>query len=324
MANTDTAVRLSGNYDVERLLREVRACESARGHWLDHKMVAAGTSLGRSMLQLRSRGGQLLEKDNNDEQLLPFQDTPLMAHAPYVRQILDEFDAHVSAVLFLALEPGGKIKEHIDGPAWQLGSGHEVRLHIPIVTNPDVWYVVGGQRHDLRPGELWYGDFSQPHWFENRGQDTRIYLMINTRVSEALFARFPAWYLEGRDVKPDPPPYPPTPELLAMRGFSFELGGLTPEMDHLVSFFPAVFQRVIRAAFHERNEVRWIDGKLWVVISGRPMFPMRLEGPRRMRVVEQPAFLEFDMDRGVPTNGKVEVYIRDHTFQMPVQLGPLT
>jgi hypothetical protein len=323
MANTDTAVRLSGNYDVERLLREVRACEAARGHWLDHKMVAAGTSVGRRMLQLRTRGGHLAEKDTNDNQLEPFQDTPLMAHAPYVRQILDELETHVSSVLFLALEPGGKIREHADGPAWQLGSGHEIRLHIPIVTNDDVWYVVGGQRHDLRPGEIWYGDFSQPHWFENRGQETRIYLMANTRVSETLLARFPSWYLEGRDVKADRPPYPPTPELLAMRGFTFELGGLTPDMERLVAFLPAMFQNVVRDVFQERNEVRWVDGKLWVVIRGRPIFPIALEGPRRMRVVEQPAVLEFEIDQGVPTGGKVEVYIREQTFKMPVRLGPL-
>src|SRR5262245_53064645 len=125
MPITDTAVRLSGTYDVDRLLAEVRECERVRGRWLDHKMVAAGTSVGRRMLQLRTRGGRLTDIDTNDEQLERFQDTPLMAHAPYVRQILDEFDTTISSVLFLALEPGGKIKEHADGIAWQLGTGHE-------------------------------------------------------------------------------------------------------------------------------------------------------------------------------------------------------
>jgi hypothetical protein len=323
MPTTDTAVRLSGTYDVERLLAEVRACEQARGRWLDHKMVAAGTSVGRRMLQLRTRGGRLTDVDTNDEQLERFQDTELMEHAPYVRQILDEFKTTVSSVLFLALEPGGKIKEHADGPAWALGSGHEIRLHIPIVTNDDVWYVVGGQRHDPRPGEIWYGDFSKPHWFENRGQETRIYLMVNLRVSATLLERFPAWYLEGRDVKPDPLPYPPTPELLAMRGFSFALGGLTPTMEPLVQFLPAKFQELVRAVFQEKNEVKWLDGQLWVVVRGRPVFLIAIEGPRRLRVVEQPAVLEFSMENGVPTAGKLEVYIREQTFAMPIQLGPL-
>jgi hypothetical protein len=320
-----SAVKLNRTYDAERLLADVRACERVRKHWLDHKMVAIGTSKGRRMLQLRTRGGHLLEVDTNDNQIEPYKDTELMAHAPYVRSILDELEIRASSVLFLALEPGGRIKEHADGDGWRLGSGHEIRLHIPIVTNDKVFYVIGGQRHDPQPGEIWYGNFSLPHWFANEGAEARLYLMINTRVNEKLLSLFPSDFLEGLDVQPDPPPFPTPPELRAMPGFSFKLPGITPEMEPFISALPARYQALVRAALSERHTVQWYDDELWVMIGNHPLFAIVLEGPRRMRVIEQPVTLEFDdVVDGAPQGGSVEIYVRGETFRLPVELGPLS
>jgi hypothetical protein len=323
MQSTDTAVRLSKTYDVDRLLADLRACERVQSEWLSHKMVARGTSVGRKMLQLRTRGGHLAEIDTNDNQVDHYRDTKLLAHAPYVREILDGLEINASSVLFLALEAGGKIKEHADGPTWALGAGYEIRLHLPIVTNEDVWYVVGGQRHDPRPGELWYGDFSQPHWFENRGSETRVYLMINTRVSDTLLRLFPEAYLVGRDVKAEPAVCETDPELRRLRGFSCQFGGITPELEPLVAGLPPEFQTIVRATFGERNEVRWIDNQLWAIIQGRPTYLLEAVGPSRFRIAQQYATLDVEMANGVPSKATLEAYVRGHLFKLPLAVQAL-
>ena len=323
MKPTDTAVRLSRTYDVDRLLADLEACELAHSQWLSHKMVAKGTSVGRMMLQLRTRGGRISDIDTNDNQIDHYRDTKILEHAPYVREILDGLESNASSVLFLALEPGGRIKEHADGPTWTIGAGYEIRLHIPIVTNDDVWYVVGGQRHDPRPGELWYGDFAQPHWFENRGSQRRVYLMINTRVSETLLSLFPPEYLAGREVLADPPSCEPSPELRAMKGFGFEIGGVGSAMEPLVAVLPAEFQSVVRATFTQRNEVRWIDDQLWVLIQGRPTFLLEVVSPSRLRVAMQYANVDLEMKGGAPSAATLELYVRGEKFRLPLAVHPL-
>ena len=87
----------------------------------------------------------------------------------------------------MVLEPGGVIREHSD----TFLSSRIVRLHIPVVTHPDVEFHLDGRRCDWAPGELWYGDFSRPHRAVNRSQVTRLHLVIDVVADDMLLALFP-------------------------------------------------------------------------------------------------------------------------------------
>jgi hypothetical protein len=289
---------------------------------VDHAKVLEGTSVGRKQLELRSRGGRLSTTYVNCNQLEPYADTPLLEHAPYVREILRGLGAPIGSSLFARLDPGGKIKEHADGEGFALGRGHLIRVHIPIMTNDDVWYVIGGQRHMLRPGELWYGDFSKPHWGENRGKERRIYLMANLRLTAAVLKLFPEEYLKGKTLKVDPPVCAPSPELA--RGFSFELGGAPLALEPSIEQLPEGFRDVIRKTFTGRHEVRLIDGELWGLIEGRKTFLLVAEGPTRLRLVDQPGAVELEFVNGVPFSARLELYALGNTFTLPFKVAPLS
>jgi hypothetical protein len=90
----------------------------------------------------------------------------------------------------LRLEPGAHIHEHTDiGDGWEMG---RVRLHVPIVTDERVDFFVDGRRVVMRPGELWYCDFTRPHRVHNRSDVGRVHMVLDLVVDEWLRGVFPA------------------------------------------------------------------------------------------------------------------------------------
>jgi hypothetical protein len=65
---------------------------------------------------------------------------------------------------------------------------------------------IGRERFHWKPGELWYGDFSQEHEVHNRSSRDRIHLVIDLGVTRELVKLFPRGFLK-RTVLPkaDPP-----------------------------------------------------------------------------------------------------------------------
>ena len=111
-------------------------------------------------------------------------DTPFLEQCPYVRELIASFPCPLQAVRFLRLGPGGSIREHTDYNL-SLDDG-EIRLHIPVRTNPDVAFIVGGQRVVMGEGECWYHNFNLPHSVENRGAVERVHLTLDCAVDAWL------------------------------------------------------------------------------------------------------------------------------------------
>jgi GNAT superfamily N-acetyltransferase len=113
-----------------------------------------------------------------------FADTPLLARCPYVREVLTLLPCPHQSVRFLRLKAGSVIKEHRDH---ELGfEDGEVRLHIPVVTNPDVEFVLNQVRILMNEGDCWYLNVNQPHRVANRGATDRIHLVIDCVVNDWL------------------------------------------------------------------------------------------------------------------------------------------
>lgn len=137
-----------------------------------------------SAVPLRSIGGRADQIYPDPTKKNAFAATPLLARCPYVRDVLAAFPCPQQAVRFLRLKAGSVIKEHTD---LELGfEDGEVRLHIPVHTNPDVVFRLGGRRVVMREGECWYNDFNLPHSVENRGTTDRIHLVIDCVVNDWL------------------------------------------------------------------------------------------------------------------------------------------
>ena len=88
----------------------------------------------------------------------------------------------------LRLKAGSHIREHRD---YRLGyEDGEVRLHIPVVTNPDVAFFLAGERVIMAAGECWYLNVNLPHRVDNYSTTDRTHLVVDCVVNEWLTALF--------------------------------------------------------------------------------------------------------------------------------------
>jgi hypothetical protein len=178
-----SSFRLSPTFDATRLQADLAGIVAAEyvPHFNTHYYQGDW-----SAVPLRSIGGRADQIYPDPTKKNAFADTPLLARCPYVREVLAAFPCPQQSVRFLRLKAGSIVKEHTD-----LDLGYEdgeVRLHIPVRTNPDVVFMLDGRRVVMREGECWYNNFNLPHSVENRGAADRIHLVIDCVVNEWLDA----------------------------------------------------------------------------------------------------------------------------------------
>lgn len=110
-----------------------------------------------------------------------YADTSLLDRCPNVRAALGAFRCPLLAVRFLRLGPGSRIREHTD---YNLSvEDGEVRIHVPVTTNPGVEFRLDGAPVDMAPGEVWYLDLNLPHAVVNAGLVSRVHLVIDCVVN---------------------------------------------------------------------------------------------------------------------------------------------
>lgn len=178
-------LRLDRNFDVERLQADLEIAESVGQR---HMHFTANHDGGWSGIGLVSIDGKTDAGSirYGSGRYLP---TPVLASCPYFCEILDQFQCPKHQVRLLRLEAGKKILEHRDRVlSWPLGIA---RLHVPIVTHDEVYFYLDRQRVHMRPGELWYCDFSRPHSVENRSPIARVHLVMDLELNPWLRRLFP-------------------------------------------------------------------------------------------------------------------------------------
>jgi len=125
-----------------------------------------------------------------------YQETESLHRTPYFKKILDDLKCPKEVVRLLFLPPGGHIKDHFDFHTnFQFGL---LRLHIPILTHPDVVFAIDGCRMDWKAGELWYGDFSRVHSVRNDSKIVRVHMVIDVQINDFVLCLFPVDFVERR------------------------------------------------------------------------------------------------------------------------------
>lgn len=179
-----THCRLPLRFDPARLLADLRSAE--RQPWIGH-YVTQNYRGDWSALPLRALGGE----DNIYAHPGPpdqYRDTAALQHCPYFQEVLASFRAPLGAVRLMKLGPGSEILEHTDpGCGYEYG---ELRLHLPITTNPGVAFFLDGHRVSMQPGECWYLNFDLPHRAHNAGDSERVHLVIDCRLEPWLDGLF--------------------------------------------------------------------------------------------------------------------------------------
>jgi len=161
-------------FDEKRLLQDLNRVMEDK--WIPH--FNNGGYVGNwNVISLYAKNGNeqnIFAPLNNSDTI---SETPLMKECHYFKEVLAYFKFPILSVRLLRLEVGAEIKPHTDH---ELGyEDGQFRLHIPIVTHPEVEFILDGERLTMLPGECWYTNVNYVHSVANRGTIDRVHLVID-------------------------------------------------------------------------------------------------------------------------------------------------
>ena len=170
---TQPFIRLPWKFDAERLAAEMLAVRA--GAWMPHPSGLAGNSA----VALVSRGGA-----DNDDFAGAMEPTQHLEESAYHRQVLAHFDEVLARSRWMKLAPGHEVSLHVDfNHHWR----HRVRMHIPLVTTPEVIFTCGPESVHMAAGECWLFDNWRRHQVVNAGPAERVHLVIDLAGSAAFW-----------------------------------------------------------------------------------------------------------------------------------------
>lgn len=204
MQETTKYLKLPFFFDEERLIADLSAV--TEGRWIPH-------------FNTRDYEGDwkvipLYAKDGNDKDIFAhspsdsnISETKTLKQSPYFEEVIKTFKCPILTARILRLGAGAEIKAHRD-----YNLGYEdgcFRLHIPIVTNSDVHFVLGGDELTMLPGECWYTNVNFVHSVRNEGDEDRVHLIIdgqrNAWSDKLFFSLAPEESFRPMAREPDSP-----------------------------------------------------------------------------------------------------------------------
>lgn len=103
---------------------------------------------------------------------------------PYLMAVMGELDGVWGRSRLMRLAPGAEVPPHVDVHYyWRT----HIRIHIPIITNPNVVFTCGDDSVHMAAGECWIFDSFQLHDVQNRGTEARSHLVLDTVGGDRLW-----------------------------------------------------------------------------------------------------------------------------------------
>ncbi len=162
-------------FDAERLAAEVAAIpESA---WRPHPKKFAGNDA----LPLITTDGD----PASDARAGAMAPTVHLLACPYLMQVLETLGATWGRARLMRLSGDAEVTAHVDTDYyWR----DRMRVHVPIVTQPTVRFLCGGEEVNMKAGECWIFDTWSLHSVHNDATRARIHLVADTVGGDGLLS----------------------------------------------------------------------------------------------------------------------------------------
>lgn len=167
-------IRFPLYFDIIKLQEDLNKVMTA--NWVDHynQNDYDGKWTSIALMSVTGKSDNIYAFNFDSKEIVA---TEALDSCSYFKEILDTFHCEKSAVRLLNLSAGAQIKPHSDHCL-----GYEdgyFRLHIPIITNPDVVFILDDKRLIMNEGECWYINANFTHSVANNGNHDRIHLVID-------------------------------------------------------------------------------------------------------------------------------------------------
>lgn len=111
-----------------------------------------------------------------------FENTAYLARCRYLPEVLQTFKCEIESVRLLRLGAAAKIREHRD---YKMSFEDGIaRVHIPVLTNPQVEFFLDKKPVKMNEGEVWYLNLNLPHSVVNHGSNPRVHLVLDCVVND--------------------------------------------------------------------------------------------------------------------------------------------
>jgi len=176
-------VQLPIRFDAARLVGEVAMLGDSA--WREHPQKYPGNFA----LPLISVDGD----PGSDAIAGPMRPTEYLQRCPYLHDVLARLGAVWGRTRLMKLTAGAEVTPHADiNYYWR----DRVRVHVPILTHPEVRFACGEAEVNMAAGECWIFDTWRPHRVINPVAQDRIHLVADT-VGSGVF-----WELAERGRTP--------------------------------------------------------------------------------------------------------------------------
>jgi uncharacterized protein (TIGR03032 family) len=190
-------IRLPLTFDAAKLAEEVS--QFGEDDWRPHPQGHPGNSA----LPLIALHGNPYD----DGVQGPMKPTPHLERMPYLRQVLAAFHSVWGRTRLMRLDGNAEATAHCDTNYYWT---QRVRVHVPIVTTPDVSFFCGEKSVHMAAGEAWIFDTWRVHNVLNPRPTRRIHLVADTTGSAAF------WSLVARGKSGETPSHVPFDPLRAV------------------------------------------------------------------------------------------------------------
>lgn len=165
--------RLPLHFDADRMRAEVAALPAEA--WSRHPQEYEGNTAARLIT---------VDGLQNDAVSGAMRPTPALLASPYLRQALCSFRTVWSRSRLMRLAAGATVPRHSDvNYHWY----YRVRVHIPIITRPEVRFQAGEESVHMSAGEAWIFDNWRQHEVHNPTAIDRIHLVADTTGTSAFW-----------------------------------------------------------------------------------------------------------------------------------------
>lgn len=181
-------LRLPIRFDAAALAAEIDAFPARA--WVPHPNKIPGNEA----VMLVTTEGRLIE-----DLIGPMAPTEYLRSAPYMMEAMAAIGAVWGRCRLMRLAPGAVVPPHVDTHYyWRT----HVRIHVPIVTAPEVSFTCGGDTVHMAAGETWIFDTFARHRVENPAPFARTHLVLDTVGGEWLWDLIDAAGGESRLIAP--------------------------------------------------------------------------------------------------------------------------
>ena len=160
-------LQLPISFDADALAAEIAAL--GEGPWRSHPQGFAGNSA----MPLVARVGD----PGSDAVSGPMQPTPQLLACPLLMQTMATIGGVWGRSRLMRLSGNAEVESHVDVDYyWR----EHVRVHVPIVTQPEVRFECGSAAIHMAAGECWLFDTWSRHRVINSAERSRIHLVADT------------------------------------------------------------------------------------------------------------------------------------------------